>query len=240
MAWFDVGVTCRVGLAWLGSTRLGSARLGLASFGSLRFGVARLGLWCVVCGFTKTKAQPQKNTVKPQKKRPNHKNGETTLERKTVDFSSATNGDLWVFHFDAPNSVLLDSVTLCCWLWLWPWLCALSWCCGGVVCPSKTSPCVGPRRLRVCRHHAHMLKHTCAWCRHTRRRFERAHGGEEVSPPVQPTKNGPRRVITCSRGSKKKLMDLTHFKFENRSNTARSLFLQSSALPDEAVELQLS
>ena len=43
------------------------------------------------------------------------------------------------------------------------------------VCPSKTPPCVCSKRLRVYRHHAHMLKHMCAWCRYTRGRFERTH-----------------------------------------------------------------
>ena len=45
------------------------------------------------------------------------------------------------------------------------------------VCPSKTSPCVRPRPPRVCRHHAHMLKHVCAWCQYTRGRFGPTHGG---------------------------------------------------------------
>ena len=35
---------------------------------------------------------------------------------------------------------------------------------------------VSIRRPRVCRHHAHMLKHVCAWCPYTRARFERTHG----------------------------------------------------------------
>ena len=52
------------------------------------------------------------------------------------------------------------------------------------VCPLNTSPCVHSTRPRVYvqniavyagRHHAHMLKHVCAWCRHTRTRFERTH-----------------------------------------------------------------
>ena len=43
------------------------------------------------------------------------------------------------------------------------------------VCPLATSPCVRSTRLRVCRHHAHMFRHMCAWCRYTRRRFERTH-----------------------------------------------------------------
>ena len=34
------------------------------------------------------------------------------------------------------------------------------------------------KRPRVYRHHAHMLKHMCAWCRHTR--FECTHGGRLV------------------------------------------------------------
>ena len=45
------------------------------------------------------------------------------------------------------------------------------------VCPLKTPPCVRSIRPRVYRHHAHMLKHMCAWCRCTRGRFERTHGG---------------------------------------------------------------
>ena len=45
------------------------------------------------------------------------------------------------------------------------------------VCPFKTSPCVRSKRPRVYRHHAHILKLMCAWCRHTRGRFECTHGG---------------------------------------------------------------
>ena len=37
------------------------------------------------------------------------------------------------------------------------------------VCTFRTSPCVPAPR-------AHVLKHVCAWCPHSRRRFERAHG----------------------------------------------------------------
>ena len=44
------------------------------------------------------------------------------------------------------------------------------------VCTFKTSPCVDSKRHRVYRHHAHMLKHMCAWCRYTRRRLEPTHG----------------------------------------------------------------
>ena len=47
------------------------------------------------------------------------------------------------------------------------------WC--GALKNPVTSPCVRPKRPRVYRHHAHMLKHVCAWCRYTRARFERTH-----------------------------------------------------------------
>ena len=45
------------------------------------------------------------------------------------------------------------------------------------VCPSKTPPCVRSKRHRVCWHHAHMCFNMWAWCRYTRGRFERTHGG---------------------------------------------------------------
>ena len=90
----------------------------------------------------------------------------------------------------------------------------------------KKPPCVDSKR------HAHMLKHMCAWCRHTRGRFERTHGhflnphtGSRGSSPVLPTKICPRTVITCFRGSPKKLFDLSHFQFESRSRTTRARFL---------------
>ena len=58
---------------------------------------------------------------------------------------------------------------------------------------SKTPPCVDSKRPRVCRQHAHMLFSMCAWCRHTRGRFESTHGGvfestHGWSSPVQFTK----------------------------------------------------
>ena len=43
------------------------------------------------------------------------------------------------------------------------------------VCAFKTPACVRSKRLRVYRHHAHILKSMCAWCRYTRGRFERTH-----------------------------------------------------------------
>ena len=41
---------------------------------------------------------------------------------------------------------------------------------------TPSPPCVDSKRPRVYGHHAHMLKHMYAWCRHTRRRFECTHG----------------------------------------------------------------
>ena len=38
------------------------------------------------------------------------------------------------------------------------------------------TPNVRPKRLRVCWHPAHMCFNMCAWCRHTRGRFEYTHG----------------------------------------------------------------
>ena len=43
------------------------------------------------------------------------------------------------------------------------------------------SPCVRPKRPRVCRHHAHVCFNMCAGCRHTRGRFEWTHGGVSES-----------------------------------------------------------
>ena len=50
--------------------------------------------------------------------------------------------------------------------------------------PSSLPPCVSIQNASVCtfktspcQHHAHMLKHICAWCRYTRGRFECIHGG---------------------------------------------------------------
>ena len=62
----------------------------------------------------------------------------------------------------------------------------------GVWC--ETSPCVHSKRPRVCRHHAHMLKHMCAWCQYTRGRFERTHG--DVLNGHTGSKRGHRQFCT--------------------------------------------
>ena len=62
------------------------------------------------------------------------------------------------------------------------------------------------------------LKKRGAWCWHTRGRFECTHGGvlnghtgRRGSSSVPLTKICPRTVITCFRGSPKKLLDLSYF-----------------------------
>ena len=120
---------------------------------------------------------------------------------------------------------------LCAWF---VWCVCFVWC--GVwrgLARRKNPPCVDSKRPRVYRHHGHMLKHMCAWCRNTRGRFERTHGGVlkphtggRGSSSVLLTKICPRTVITCIRGSPKKLLDLSYFQvrelIENNMSTDSS------------------
>ena len=53
----------------------------------------------------------------------------------------------------------------------WRWPHALPCVC------TQRPPCEDSKRPCVYRHHAHLLKHMCAWCRHTRGCFECTHGG---------------------------------------------------------------
>ena len=63
----------------------------------------------------------------------------------------------------------------------------------------------------------------------------------EGSSSVLLTKKSPRTVLSCPREvHQRNCWILPIFKFENRSRTTCSRFLQSFALPDEAVKLQLS
>ena len=98
------------------------------------------------------------------------------------------------------------------------------------VCTFKTSPCVPAPREHVFQHVRVVLVR--AFCTCTR--------GRRGSSSVLLTKICPHMVITCFRSSPKKLLDLTYFKFENRSRTTCSRFLQQFALPDKAVQLHLS
>ena len=117
-------------------------------------------------------------------------------------------------------------------------MCALLWCCGGVlcpfknvpVCPSKTSSCARPKRPRVCRHHAHTLKHLCDWCRHTRRRFERTHGDvldghtgvlQRVTPHTTPHTHHNTRHNTTTHNTTTKNSTTHHNNNHHHNNTRR-------------------
>ena len=110
----------------------------------------------------------------------------------------------------------------CLCVWCGVVWCGVVWCavwCGTLKTPcvdSKTPPCADSKRLRVCPQHAHMLFSMCAWCRYTRGRFECTHGDRFKSThggrrQFSLPKNHARMVITCFRGSPKKLLDLSHF-----------------------------
>ena len=116
-----------------------------------------------------------------------------------------------------------------CMLLLCVWLCVCVVCVWCWLCDTlKKPPCVDSKSPRVYGHHAHMCFNMCAWCRHTRGRFESRHGenferthgpspnththakkgvktkeNKKKSPSVLLTKICPRRVITCFRGSPK-------------------------------------
>ena len=88
---------------------------------------------------------------------------------------------------------LSSCVVVCC--------CCVSWCGVCAVCVVvrhwKKPPCVRSKRPRVYRHHAPMCFNMCAWCRHTRGRFESTHGDvlhghtEVFSVPHQQHKHTP-------------------------------------------------
>ena len=156
---------------------------------------------------------------------------------------------------------LSPSVSLCPCLSLSPCgvvgdvlLCFVLCCCGGVVCgvccvapwkpsvsthnvpvcPSQTSPCVPAPRAHVETHVRLVLLHTGTF-----RMYPRRKAGGSLS--VLLTKICPHRFITWPRGSPKsnhKILQISSVRI--RSRTTRARFLQSFALPDEAVELQLS
>ena len=120
------------------------------------------------------------------------------------------------------------------------------------VCPLNTSPCVRSNRARVYRYHAHMCFNMCAWCQHTRGRFECTQGhvlsGQTwrishwyntcfllhfssiltrcwvhlLSPIFCLLTFGHIWVTTCFTGSPKKPLDLTYF--ENGARTTHSMY----------------
>ena len=126
------------------------------------------------------------------------KHNQTTKNHGQTKKTKSNDSDLWFFHFDAPNSVSLDSVTLCCWLWLWLWLCVvvhvgvLLWRCGvsiqnprvspfvtSPVYTFTTSPCVAAPRAHVFQHVHAVPVHTGTFWTCTRWRYEWTHGGRE-------------------------------------------------------------
>ena len=137
---------------------------------------------------------------------------------------------------------------------LWCVVCCVVLCvvwCVARLGTQKEPPCVDSKRFRVCRQNARMYK-TCARFarthgsvlnRHTEvfwtdtrgrgRRGRRGEGGVTISSAYQekPTKSSH----LAPQVHRKKPLDLTHSKFENRSRTTRSRVLQSFALPDEPV-----
>ena len=132
----------------------------------------------------------------------------------------------------------LCGVVLCCVV-----LCGVVWCCVVLCCTLKTPcvdskrfPCVDSKRPRICRHHAHILKSMWAWCRYTQGRFEPTHGKRFES-----THGGHRQFclprtahVGLSLGPtgspKGNHWILPMFKFEKRSRTTCSRFLQSHPL----------
>ena len=118
-------------------------------------------------------------------------------------------------------------VVLCCVV-----LCCVCVVCGAAwhaektsVCRFKTSPCVRSQRPRVNAGTTRTCVETCARGAGTYGDVLNPHTEGRGSSPVLPTKICPRTVITCFRGSPKKLFDLSHFQFESRSRTTRARFL---------------
>ena len=119
----------------------------------------------------------------------------------------------------------------------------------------RTSPCMLAPRVHVFSTCGHVAgTHENVLNAHTLRHFERTHGDV-----FECTHGGEGRgrgwsghrqfclpkfaqggSSSASEVHLKKPLDLTHSRFENKSRTTRSRFLQSFALPDKAVQLQPS
>ena len=100
---------------------------------------------CVIARNSSNSANQLKNNPKhtahqsQRRQRHQRNNGAQTTKKITVKplrnaKRSLSVQQLWFFHFDAPNSVPLDSLTHRSVVWCGVW-CAEWWCCGGVVCP---------------------------------------------------------------------------------------------------------
>ena len=133
-------------------------------------------------------------------------------------------------------SVLFCVVVCCCGVWcVW---------CGTLenpVCPLKTSPCVRAPRAHVETHVRVVPAWTGTFWMYTRARFEWTHGGEgEGHRQFCLPKFDHMGLSRSPEVHRKKPLDVTYFQFENRSRITCSRVRQPFALPDEAVQLQLS
>ena len=75
---------------------------------------------------------------------------------------------------------------------------------------------------------------------YTRRRFGWTHMGEEGHRQLCLRKFAHVGLSRAPEVHQKNPLDVIHFQFESKSRTTPFRFFQSFALPDEAVELQLS
>ena len=97
----------------------------------------------------------------------------------------------------------------------------------------KKPPCVGSKRLRVYRHHAHMCYHMRAWCRYTRgrdvlnlhtevfgtntrRRGERGGRGMGVTDNSAYHETAHVELSLVPKGHRKQPNVLAHLKFQSR------------------------
>ena len=123
--------------------------------------------------------------------------------------------------------------------------CGVVWC--GMVTHAEKLPCVRSQRPRVYRHQSHICKHMRTCCQCKQERFDRTHG-HVLNGHTAWGREGHRQFCLpkfAHKGSshapdihRKNHRMLPMFKFENRSRTTCPRFLQSFALPDEAVQLQ--
>ena len=112
------------------------------------------------------------------------------------------------------------------------------------VCTFKTSPCMPAKRAHVFQHVRVMPVHAGRFWTYRRGRVESTHGVREEGGWSSPSFCLP-RLVYVELSLAQEVIQSCHriipiFKFESRSRTTRSRFLQSFALPHKAVQLQLS
>ena len=154
------------------------------------------------------------------------------------------------------DAVLCFVVVMCCVVVL----CVVCDTLKTPVCPLNTSPCVRSKRPRVYWHHAHTCFNMCARAAgtngdvlnvHTETFFIGKTSDFDISwasltdvgfisyRQFSAYHEWPTYGLSrASEVHQRNPWEFTHLKFENRSITAHSRFLQSSALPEHAVGLQ--